>query len=282
MTMVSAASLTLFGIAALPGSAGAQQDFDAPFPAHRMIGNIYFVGTEGLGTFLITTPEGHILINTDFERTVPTIQRAVAELGFEFSDVEIILGSHAHGDHMEADALVKELTGAQVMAMAADVPALRAMQPGGKPHPIDRVLQDGDTVTLGGTTLTAHLTPGHTKGCTTWTLEVEENSRVYDAAIVCSFGVNPNYVLVDNPSYPEIADDYVKTFAKARALDVDVFLGAHGFWFDLAGKHERLQNLAPGARNPYIDPDGYREHIELQESRFEAMLETQREAARRP
>ena len=257
------------------------QDFDAPFPAHRMIGNLYFVGTEGLGSFLIATPDGHILINSNFERTVPTVQRAVAELGFEFEDIEIVLGSHAHGDHMQADALVKELTGARVMAMAEDVPALRAMQPGGKPHPIDRVLEDGDTVTLGGTTLTAVLTPGHTKGCTTWTLEVEEAGQTYDVVIVCSFGVNANYVLVDNPDYPDIADDYVATFATARSLDVDVFLGAHGFWFDLEGKYEQLQNAADGAPNPYVDSAGYREHVDLQEARFRAMLAAQREAAGR-
>jgi metallo-beta-lactamase class B len=261
---------------AVPARAVAQQDFDAPFPAHRMIGNIYFVGTEGLGTFLVATPEGHILINSDFERTVPAIRRGVEALGFDFGDIEIVLGSHAHGDHMEADALVKELTGAQVMAMAEDVPALRAMQPGGKPHPIDRVLHDGDTVSLGGTTLTAHLTPGHTKGCTTWTLEVEDRGQTYNAAIVCSFGVNPGYVLVGNRDYPGIAEDYVATFAKARALDVDVFLGAHGFWFDLAGKYAKLQTAAPQQPNPYIDPRGYRDHIDLQESRFREMLDAQR------
>ena len=274
MTMTTiAVSMTALG--ALE-TARAQIDFDAPFPAHHMIGNVYFVGTAALGTFLITTPDGHILINSDFERTVPMIRRGVEALGFDFADIEIILGSHAHGDHMEADALVKELTGAEVVAMAEDVPALRAMQPGGKPHPIDRVIHDGDTVSLGGTTLTAHLTPGHTKGCTTWTFEVEENGQRYDAVIVCSFGVNDNYILVDNANYPGIVADYERTFAKARSLDVDVFLGAHGFWFDLEGKYERLQSPSSGATNPYVDPDGYLEHVDLQESRFRAMLEAQR------
>src|SRR5947207_3278759 len=136
-------------------------DWNKPFPAHKVIGNIYFVGSEQLGSFLITTPEGHILINSDYEETVPVIRAAVEKLGFKFTDIKILLGSHAHPDHMTGDAMVKQLTGATVMAMEQDVPALNNMRPGGKAHHIYRVLHDSDTVTLGGTTLTAHLTPGH-------------------------------------------------------------------------------------------------------------------------
>jgi metallo-beta-lactamase class B len=274
---VVAAALVLGPVPAL---AQPQIDFEAPFPAHRVIDNVYFVGTEALGTFLVTTPEGHILINSDFESTVPAIRRGVEELGFEFADIEIVLGSHAHGDHMEADALVKELTGAAVMAMAEDVPALRAMRPGGKEHPIDRILHDGDQVTLGGTTLIAHRTPGHTKGCTSWGLEVEEDGRTYDALIVCSFGVNDNYVLVDNPTYSEIAADYVATFAKARSLPVDVFLGSHGFFYGMAEKYQALENRKPGEPNPFIDGAGYLAHVAAQEQRFQTMLKAQRDAKR--
>jgi metallo-beta-lactamase class B len=255
-------------------------DFNAPFAPHRVIDNVYFVGTEALGTFLITTPAGHILINSDFEATVPAIRRGVEELGFEFEDIEILLGSHAHGDHMEGDALVKELTGATVMAMDADVPALRRMRPNGKEHPIDRVLNDGDEVTLGGTTLTAHLTPGHTKGCTSWGLTVEEDGVQYDALIICSFGVNDNYVLVNNPDYPSIAADYVATYAKARALPVDVFLGSHGFFYGLAEKYAKLQARRPGEPNPFVDRTGYLAHIAMQEQRFKTMLEAQQRTAR--
>ena len=142
------------------------------FPAHTIIGNLHYVGTVTLNSFLITTPQGHILINTNFEETVPLLRASVEKLGFKMTDIKIILGSHAHGDHMQGDAMVKELTGgATVMAMEQDVAALKAMKaPSGKPHPIDRVLKDGEQVTLGGTTLTAHLTPGHTRGCTTWTM----------------------------------------------------------------------------------------------------------------
>jgi metallo-beta-lactamase class B len=263
----------------LPFAAMAQNDFNAPFPAHRIIDNVYFVGTEALGSFLITTPAGHILINTDFEATVPAIQRSVAELGFQFQDIAIILGSHAHGDHMQADALVKQLTGASVMAMAEDVPALRAMRPQGKEHPIDRILHDGDQVTLGGTTLTAHLTPGHTKGCTSWGLKVNEGGHRYDALIICSFGVNDNYVLVGNQDYPEIAADYVATYAKARSLPVDVFLGSHGSFYGLAEKYAALQARHPGDPNPFVDHSGYLAHIAKQEQRFQSMLDVQRKAA---
>ena len=274
-------SLSLVGLMLFVSAAPlAQRDWNAPFPAHRVIDNIYFVGTEALGTFLVTTSAGHILINSDFEATVPLIRQGVEELGFAFDDIRIVLGSHAHGDHMQADALVKELTGAQVMVMREDVEQLRAMQPDGKEHPIDRILEDGDRVTLGDTALVAHHMPGHTKGCTSWGLEVAENGVAYDALIVCSFGVNANYILVDNPDYPQIADDYRATFAKARALPVDVFLGAHGSWYDLETKYERLQTRDPEEPNPFVDRAGYLAHIDMQEQRFEAMLERQQAAKR--
>ena len=266
--------LTLVG--AVP--AAGQRDWNAPFPAHHVIDNIYFVGTEQLGTFLITTSEGHILINSDFESTVPSIRASVEALGFDFEDIEIILGSHAHGDHMEADALVKELTGAEVMVMRQDVERVRTLRPGGKEHPIDRILDDGDEVTLGDTTLIAHRTAGHTKGCTSWALEVEERGETYLALVVCSFGVNPGYILVDNPDYPEIADDYRATFAKARSLPVDVFLGSHGFWYDMARKLEQAMSRGEDDPNPFLDRAGYLAHIDMQEQRFEEMLREQQAA----
>ena len=269
-------AVTLIGAA----TAVAQRNWNAPFPAHQVIDNIYFVGTEQLGSFLVTTSEGHILINSDFESTVPSIQASVEALGFDFADIAIILGSHAHGDHMEADALVKELTGAEVKVMREDVERLRRLRPGGKEHPIDRILDDGDEVTLGDTTLVAHRTAGHTAGCTSWALDVEEQGQTYLALIVCSFGVNPGYILVDNPDYPGIADDYRATYARARALPVDVFLGSHGFWYDMARKLERAMSRAEGEPNPFIDRAGYLAHIDMQEQRFEEMLKEQQEAKR--
>ena len=272
--------VSLLCVLIAPSLAAAQAtDFNKPFPPHRVIGNVYFVGTDALGSFLITTPAGHILINSDFESTVPEIRRSVAELGFKFEDIKILLGSHAHGDHMEGDALVKELTGAEVMAMAEDVPALRAMLPRGKAHPIDRVLHDGDQVTLGGTTLTAYRTPGHTKGCTSWGLTATEDGMQYNVLIIGSFGVNPDYVLVGNRDYPEIAADYEATFARARTLPVDVFLGSHGSFYGLTEKYAALTARKPGQPNPFVDHAGYLAHVALQEQRFRAMLATQQQAA---
>jgi metallo-beta-lactamase class B len=248
-------------------------DSNKPFPPHKVIGNVYYVGSEQLASFLVTSPDGHILVNSSFETTVPVIRAAVEKLGFRFTDIRIVVGSHAHGDHMQGDALIKELTGAQVMAMEQDVPALREMRPGGKPHPIDRVLRDGDEVKLGGSTLVARLTAGHTKGCTTWTLRVQDGGRAYDVAILGSIGVNPGYVLVGRKDYPQIADDYVRSFKILRALPVDVFLGAHGSFYGLAEKYARLEKGGP---NPFIDPEGYRAHLDRQEKNFYARLEEQK------
>ncbi len=256
---------------------GTREQQDRQFPPHKVIGNIYYVGTETLASFLVTTPQGHILVNSMYERNVPTIRKSVEDLGFTFADIKIILGSHAHADHMEADAMMKQMTGAQVMAMAEDVPALQAMMPGGKPHPIDRVLHDGDHVTLGGTTLVAHLTPGHTKGCTTWTMKVQDGGKAYDVAIIGSMGVNPGTRLVDNAGNPTIAEQYIQGFKAMHSLKVDVPLGSHPGMYGMAEKYAKLK--AGGGPNPYIDPHGYETEIDLVEATFKSVLEQQRTAA---
>ena len=255
---------------------GTREQQDTAFTPHKMIGNIYYVGTQTLASFLIVTPQGHILINSMYERNVPTIKTSVEDLGFKFSDVKIILGSHAHADHMEADAMMKEMTGAQVMAMAEDVPALQAMKPGGKVHPIDKVLHDGDRVTLGGATLVAHLTPGHTKGCTTWTMKAEDGGKSYDVVIIGSMGVNPGTRLVNNPNNPTIAEEYMQGFRVMRSLPVDVPLGSHPGMYGMA---EKFARLGGGELNPYIDRLGYRDEIDLVEGVFKSVLEEQRKAA---
>jgi metallo-beta-lactamase class B len=257
--------------------ASQRSEMTKPFPPHKVIGNVYFVGTANLGSYLITTPDGHILVNTDFEETVPLLRAGVEKLGFKFTDIKIIVGSHAHGDHMEADAMVKELTAARVMAMEQDVPALKKMTPGGKPHPVDRVLHDGDEVKLGGTALTAHLTAGHTKGCTTWSMKATEAGKVYDVVIVCSVGWNPGYVLVNNKDYPQIADDYVRSFATLRKLPCDIFLAAHGPFYDLEGKYKKLQE---GGANPFIDHAGYVAYIDLKEKQFYTEVERQKKSGK--
>ncbi|MGH9784484.1 MAG: MBL fold metallo-hydrolase, partial [Terriglobia bacterium] len=165
---------------------GTPEDQTTAFPPHKIIGSIYYVGTRTLSSFLIVTPQGNILINSTYERNMSTIAKSVEQLGFKFSDIKVLLGTHAHGDHQEGDALVKQMTGAQVMAMAEDVPALQAMKPGGKEHPIDKVLRDGEEVTVGGTTLVARLTAGHTRGCTTWTMKAQEGGKTYNVVINCS------------------------------------------------------------------------------------------------
>jgi metallo-beta-lactamase class B len=254
---------------------GTPQQMNTQFPPYKVIGNIYYVGTESLASFLIVTPAGDILVNSTFERTVPVIESSVAKLGFKFSDIKILLGSHAHADHMEGDAMVKKLTGAQVMAMAEDVPALRAMTPGGKPHPIDRILHDGDTVSLGGTTLTAHLTPGHTRGCTSWSLKVTDGGKTYDVVIIGSMGVNPNYQLVNNKEVPDIAQEYERGFRVLRALHCDVPLASHPAMYNMAEKYAKIGK----GPNPFIDPEGYKRELDIEEGAFKLRLAQQEKAA---
>lgn len=265
--------------ALLPLAAHAQTTEDrsqdrVAFPAHTIIGNLHYVGTGTLNSYLITTPDGHILINTNFEETVPLLRQSIEKLGFKLSDIKIILGSHAHGDHMQADAVVKELTGgAQVMAMEQDVPALKGMKaPSGKPHPIDRVLKDGDQVRLGGTTLIAHLTPGHTRGCTTWETTVQEGGRSYNVVIACG-GLQEDARLVNNTSYPEIADHFLQSIKKYKTMKPDVFLASHSWFFDLAGKYKRL---GTSATNPYIDPAGFRAWVDTMEKNWNTLMAEQK------
>ena len=161
------------------------------------------------------------------------------------------------------------------MIMEEDVEPWQRMNRGAGEVQIDRILHDGEKVTLGGTTLVAHLTPGHTQGCTSWGMELEENGQTYNALIVCSFGVNNGYNLIDNPNYPNQAEDYRATFAKARAMPVDVFLGSHGSFYGLRGKYETLQRRNEGDPNPFVDHAGYLDYIDQYEQRFQTMLETQ-------
>lgn len=269
----------IVAIAMVPVAAMAQPPgWNDPFPPHRVMDNLYYVGTTMLASFLVTTPEGHILVNGGYESTVPVIRSSVEELGFDFEDIRMLLSAHAHPDHAEADALIKELTGADVVTSRAEAPALREFRPGGKEHPIDRMLDDGDTVTLGGTTLTAHLMPGHTKGCTAWSLELQEDGRTYQGLIECS--LNGQFLpLVDNEDYPEIVDDFIATYAKARALPVDLFVSSHGVFYGLDEKYERLQARGPGDPNPFVDPEGYQAHVDEFEGTFNQALEEQRNAA---
>ena len=266
--------------------AQSNPDWTEPFPPFRIAGNLYYVGSKGLANYLITTPHGHILINSDLVSSVPLIRASVEKLGFKFSDIRILLISHAHWDHDGGSAAIKKLTGATYMVMDGDVSVVES---GGKtdfqygnqpaslypPAKVDRVLHDGDEVKLGGVILVAHLTPGHTKGCTTWTMKVEQAGKIYDVVIVGSPNVNDGYKLVRNSSYPEIASDYERTFRVLKSLPVDIFLGAHGDYFDLKTKYARLKE---GAANPFIDPAGYKSYITDREEVFRTELAKQRAA----
>lgn len=281
--------LALAGVAYAQANANATNppDWGEPFPAHRMIGNIYYVGSRGLASYLITTPAGHILINSNLKTSVPMIRESIERLGFHFRDVKILLISHAHFDHDAGSAEIKQQTGAQYMVMDGDVSVVESggqtdFQYGddaAKRYPaakVDRALHDGDTVKLGNTVLTAHKTAGHTRGCTTWTLRVNEAHQSYDVAIVGSPNVNPGYKLVNNARYPEIAEDYARGFRVLKSLPCDVFLGAHGSYYDMEAKYAKL---SVGGSNPYIDPEGYKKYVAEREQAFLAELQQQTAAA---
>jgi metallo-beta-lactamase class B len=249
---------------------GNPEQQDKQFPPHKIIGNVYYVGTESLSSFLVTTPAGHILIDSVFERTVPTIQDSVQKLGFKFEDIKIVLGSHAHGDHQEGDGLVVKLTGARAMAMAEDIPLLQQMRsPGNIPRPMYESLRDGEMVTLGGVTLTAHHTPGHTPGCTTWTMKVGEGGRTYDVLIIGSVGVNPGTNLVGNPA---LVAQYRRSFAFLKAAQVDVPLGSHPAMYGMAEKYAAMK---PGGPNPFIHPQTFKDEVTIQETAFNNELQRQ-------
>ena len=260
-------------------------DWTEPFPPHRVIGNVYYVGSRGLASYLITTPKGHILINSSMESNVQMIGESIEKLGFHFVDVKILLISHAHWDHCGGSALLKKLTGAKYMVMDGDVPVVESggkedFQYGNspenlyKPAKVDRVLHDGEEVKLGKAVLVAHKTPGHTKGCTTWTMKVADGGKKYDVVIVGSPNVNPGYKLVNNAKYPQIAQEYEQMFRVLKALPCDVFLGAHGDYYGIAEKAARLKEGAP---NPFVDPQGYKNYVADREQVFRAELKKQEE-----
>jgi metallo-beta-lactamase class B len=271
--MRTRATLVSFALGATGLLAGAaalfaqgNPDWHREFPAFKIAGNIYYVGTADLAVYLINTPQGNILINTDFKQDVPLIKKGIEQLGFAYKDIKIILISHAHGDHDEAAGLVKNETGARLMVMDGDVPQEESNAPGRPGAHVDRVLHDGDAVELGGAKLVAHLTPGHTKGCTTWTMQLREGGRTLNVVIVGSPNVNPGYILVGNKNYPQIAEDYQKTFAVLQRLPCDVFLGAHGAYFGMKAKYEKMK---AGAGNPFLDPDGYKAYVAERNAAFQ-------------
>jgi metallo-beta-lactamase class B len=272
------ATLVLAATAVGPG----QSDWYEPFPAHKVVGNVYYVGSKDLATFLITTPAGHLLINSGFERTVPLIAKSVESLGFKMTDVKILLASHAHSDHVAGHASLQRVTGAKVFVMRGDDQAIATGGEGQylystsrwEPCKVDRVLKDRDEVKLGGVTLVARLTPGHTRGCTTWTWRVEDSGKTYDVVVIGSPNVNPGYQLVNNESYPEIAADFAKTFEVLRGLPCDVFLGAHGSYYGMVERYGLGQG---GQTNAFVNPEGYKEFVAQKERVIRKTLADQRD-----
>ena len=269
---------TAFAVAALGQSAWTQA-----FPSHRIAGNLYYVGSRDLASYLITTREGHILINSSLEESPKLIRTSVEGLGFKWTDIKVLLISHAHSDHCAGSAEIIQTTGAQYYVMAEDA---EAVEKGGAkkarivkgdytqfpPAKVDRRLKDGDEIKLGGSVLLARKTAGHTPGCTTWTMQVDHNGKKLNAVIIGSPNVNPGYILVGNKTYPEIAADYEKTFARLKSLPVDLFLGAHGGYYGMEAKHQRLGD---STTNPFVDPAGYQAYVDDREKAFRAEWEKQ-------
>jgi metallo-beta-lactamase class B len=279
----------LFSILLLGCSLVSAQDrssWTEPFPPHRIAGNLYYVGSRDLASYLITTPQGHVLINSSLEESVPLIRASVEKLEFKFSDIRILLISHAHSDHCAGSAEIVKQTGAKYWVMDQDADAVEnggakkarvgkgdyTQFPSAK---VDRRLKDGEEVKLGDSVLVAHLTPGHTPGCTTWTLQVADKGKPLNAVIIGSPNVNPGYVLVGNKNYPSIARDYEQTFRVLKGLPVDLFLGAHGGYYGMEAKHARL---GKGDANPFIDPAGYLRYVMDREGAFLAEWEKQKKA----
>jgi metallo-beta-lactamase class B len=274
-------------LALWPALANGQADeraksWNLPVKPFRLIGNIYYVGASDVTSFLITTPQGHILLDSGLAETVPLIKDNLKQLGFKLTDIKILINSHAHYDHAGGLAELKELTGARVMASEADAALLARggrgdFQWGDKlayrPVKADRILRDGDKVELGGVTMVARLTPGHTMGCTTWTMKVSDAGRLLDVVFVGSTTI-PGYRLTNNSNYPNIVADYARSFQLLKTLPCDVFLGPHGAFFSLK---EKMQRLAEGAgQNPFIDPQGFRDYIEQTEAAYREQLQRER------
>jgi metallo-beta-lactamase class B len=272
-----------------PQADPASRAMNRPVEPYHIMGNVYYVGASDVTSYLITTPEGHILLDGGFVETVPIIEANIKKLGFKLADVKILLSSHAHFDHAGGLAELKAVTGAKFAAMDREAPLLAR---GGKgdflfgdryPFPpirADRILHDGDTVTLGGTTLTAHLTPGHTMGNTAWTMKAKEGDRVYDVVFAPSATVLEGVKLTNNAKYPEIAEDYAKTFRVLKSLPCDVFLGSHASFYDGLAKADRLRKGAK--ENPFVDPQGYKDYVSGMETKYQERLRAERAEPQKP
>jgi metallo-beta-lactamase class B len=272
-------AVALIAIALLP-SAAAGQDGNEPAAPFRIADNLYFVGSRDIGSYLITTPAGHILIDAGYVSTVPIIEANIATLGFKSQDVKVLLNTQAHFDHAGGFADMKKRTGATLMVSGADADVIER---GGirdfsfgdtYPFPavtVDRRLKDGDIVALGGTRLTAHLTPGHTMGCTTWTFDTRDRGRTLHVVDLCGLSILQNTRVSGMPAYAGITKDYERTFETLRQLPIDIFIGAHADYY--GGREKAAKATAdPAAPNPFVDPEGFKKMIDASERRFREQL----------
>ena len=266
-------------------AAGAREDpaeWKRPFAAHRIVGNVYYVGGWDLASFLITTPQGHVLVNTGLAGSAADIRKSITGLGFKFEDVRWLLTTQAHYDHVEAMAEIKRLTGARMLATAPDAPVL---EDGGKsdfhwgaeyrypPIKVDQVINDGEVLKLGGVAITVHLHPGHTRGSASYSLVVREGGRDYRVLIANIGTINNGVRLVGNAKYPGIADDYARTFERQKQLACDVFLASHAGQYRL---HEKYTPGMPYSPDRFVDPEGYRRAVAAAEAVFRKQLAAER------
>jgi metallo-beta-lactamase class B len=277
--------LTLAGILVAIESLFAQADetsrnWNKPVAPFRIAGNLYYVGATEVCSYLITTPEGHFLLDGGFVETAPQIERNITELGFKLTDVKFLLNSHAHYDHAGGLAELKKATEAKFLASEGDAPLLRVGGYGDfrfgdtltfPPIKPDQIVHDGESIQLDNQIMIAHLTPGHTKGCTTWTTKIRDGNKVYDVVFVGSQSAL-DYKFVGQESYPGITNDFEKSFALLNHLSCDIFLASHGSFFHFVEKHQRLLR---GDENAFIDPDGYKIYLRNSEQDFRNKLAEQ-------
>lgn len=283
--------LALLGVAAITAQTFKEppvtnEAWTRPFPGLRIVGNVYYVGTYDLSSYLITTDQGHMLINTGVGSSVPMIRSNIESLGFRFADIKLLLATHGHWDHVGGMAAIKRLTGARMLMHEADVPVLEdggnsdfRFFPKGRgtvyePVKVDQPLKDGDKVRLGSTELTAHHHPGHTKGATSFTFTVREGGRDYRVGIINTAGINEGVQLLKSPGYPTIVEDYARTVARQKQMTIDVFLSSHAGQFRLHEKYKPEDAYNPSR---FVDPEGFRAAVERTEKNYLEQLQKERQ-----
>jgi len=288
VTRLAIAFAATAALLATTAEAQSPASWSAPTEPFRIADNLYYVGTQGISVFLITTPKGHILVDGAMPTSPPLIEASIRKLGFEPKDVKILLNTHAHFDHAAGLAELKRDTGAILEASAADKPALETGKYIGSeevtafdfaPVKVDRVLKDGDVVELGGVKLTANVLPGHTAGCTTWTFPLKVDGAARKAMIYCSTSVAANRLVSKSrgPQYPGVVKAYETTFARLKTMRADVFLAPHAEQFGLAAKRAKLGQPGP---NPFLDPAELPAAVAASETAFKADLARQQDAAK--